>query len=442
MGIRSKHLLVGAVAGLLACPAVTLATNGYFAIGYGAAAEGMGGAAVAFPQDAMSAAANPATLGDVGIRFDIGVGLFDARRCAGEVGLFAGNADSSGKANCSKSGVDTFIIPGMGFSFAFNDQLSIGFAAVGNGGMNTTYKPNFFSRGGATPYLGVDMVQLFVPITASWKFNPTHTVGFSIVPARQRFLAQGLQAFTSYSSDPDHLTNMGHDYANGLGTRVGWLGHFMEDKLTLGATYASKVYMQKFKLYKGLFAEGGSFDVPANYAIGIGYKVTPQVAFAMDVQRILYTGVPSVGNIGPTNILYSGDPIYDSANHQLGTRNGMGFGWKDQTVYKLGVRYKPNDKWTLRAGYNYGKSPVPNSQLLFNLLAPGIVEKHATLGLTYNLGEQSILGFGSEGELTFSYIHAFKKRQEATLLFDNTSPVNAVAEMFQNAVTLAYTLKF
>ena len=120
----------------------------------------------------------------------------------------------------------------------------------------------------------------------------------------------------------------------------------------------------------------------------------------------------------------------------------MGFGWKDQTVYKLGVRYKPNDKWTLRAGYNYGKSPVQDSQLLFNLLAPGVVEKHATLGFTYNLGEQSILGFGSEGEFTFSYIHAFKKRQQATLLFDNTTPVTAVAEMFQNAVTLAYTLKF
>lgn len=450
MRFKSKRLLAAmAAASILTVPTAALATNGSFVIGFGAAAEGVGGAAVAFPQDAMAAGANPAGISVVGTRFDMGATFFLPHRCAGEVGLFGGSPDANGNTLCERSGVNLFLIPGMGFSFAFDENLSIGIAALGNGGGNTTYdNPNFFSKGGSTQYLGVDLVQLIVPITAAWKFNETHTVGFSVVPARQRFLAQGLQAFYSYSSNPDYVTNNSHDYSDGMGVRVGWLGHFADDKLTLGATYASKVFMRKFEHYKGLFANEGSFDIPANYAVGLAFKATPKMTIAFDYQKILFSDVPAIGNPGPTNILYSGDPIYDSAHHQLGTPDGIGFGWKDMNVYKIGVAYKEafpalfGDKLTLRIGYNYGKNPVPDSQLLFSTLAPAITEKHVTLGATYKLGEQSILGFGSEGEFTFAYVKARSNRQQATLLFDNTTPVTAVAEMDIDSLTFAYTLKF
>lgn len=448
MRIKSNRLLAAVIVGLLSGSTSAFATNGPFVIGFGAAAEGVGGAAVAFPQDAMAAGANPAGIADMGIRFDVGGTFFLPNRCAGEVGLFGGSPDDNGNAHCGASGSNLFLIPGMGFTFPFDDNLTIGIAALGNGGGNSTYDPNFFSLGGSTKYLGVDLVQLIVPITAAWKFNETHTVGLSVVPARQRFLAQGMQAFYSYSAEPDYVTNNGHDFANGLGMRIGWLGHFADDRLTLGATWASKVYMQKFEHYRGLFAERGSFDIPENYAVGIAYKATPKMTIALDYQKILFSDVPSIGNPGPTNILYSGTPIYDSANHQLGKIDGMGFGWKDMDVYKIGVAYKEafpslfDDKLTLRVGYNYGKNPVPDSQLLFSTVAPAITEKHATLGFTYKLGEQSILGFGSEGEFTFAYVKALSNRQQATLLFDNTTPVTAVAEMDIDSLTFAYTLKF
>lgn len=426
----------------LTAPLASYATNGYFAIGFGAASESMGGAGVAYPQTSLAVGANPAGLTQVGTRADVGAGIFVPRRCSGEVGLFGGSADASGAALCEKSSSNLFVVPSMGFSFAFNDKLSLGIAALGNGGMNTTYDPNFFSLGGSTKYLGVDLVQLFVPITVAWKPVKSQTFGVSLVPARARFAAQGLQAFKSYSSDPDHVTNKGHDYANGMGLRVGWLGYFMKNRLSLGATYATRTYMHKFDLYSGLFAGNGSFDVPTNFALGAAFKVTPDVDVAFDVERIMYAQIPSIGNPGPTNYLYSGNPIYDSATHKLGQPNGMGFGWQNQTVYKLGVLYRYDDNWTFRAGYNYGKSPIPNDQILFNLLAPGVVERHYTAGFTYNLGPQSIMGFGSEGEVTFSFMHAARKRQQATLLFDNTTPVTAVAEMYQNSWTLAYGLKF
>jgi long-chain fatty acid transport protein len=39
----------------------------------------------------------------------------------------------------------------------------------------------------------------------------------------------------------------------------------------------------------------------------------------------------------------------------------------------------------IRTGYSYGKQPIPDTELLFNILASGVVEQHLTLGLSKTL---------------------------------------------------------
>ena len=57
--------------------------------------------------------------------------------------------------------------------------------------------------------------------------------------------------------------------------------------------------------------------------------------------------------------------------------------------------------FTLRAGYDHYDQPIPNSQTLFNILAPGVVQDHLTLGGTWTLADKS--------EVTVGYVHAFKQ---------------------------------
>lgn len=447
MRIKTNRLMAVAFAGVLAAPVSALATNGYFAIGYGAGSIGMGGVGVTTPQDTLCVGGNPACLGEFPApRFDIGAGIFvPERRSAVASGYFNGGNIVSDS--------NTFIIPGMGFVFPFDDHLTFGIAAIGNGGMNVTYRKNFFNvlatTTQPTQYLGVDMIQLLVPITVAYKLDDDHTVAVSVVPARARFLAQGLQEFgeLGYSSDKENLTNNGHDFSNGIGTRIGWTSHFFDKNLTLGATYAGKVFMSKFEHYKGLFADKGSFDIPANYAIGIAVKPMPKLTVAADVMKILYSDVPSVANRGPSTL--DGGSNYNIT--QLGLPGGMGFGWTDMTVYKLGLVYEGafsslfGDKLVLRAGYNYSKSPILEKEFLFNVLAPAVVETHYTLGFTYNLGEQSILGFGSEGAVTMAWQHARGRTQgSANIYFADQLPAVGPTEAYmkQDAVDIAYTLKF
>lgn len=437
----AKSLLSAMTFVALVMPMAAHATNGYFLPGYGAKSIGMGGVGVAYAQDSLAAAANPAGIAGMGFRVDIGLALFSPIRTAA-VGSAAGGA-SALKFNGSADSSNTlFPIPNAGFTMDFDDRLSLGFAMVGNGGMNTTYHPNFFTFDlgipGVPPVgsekLGVDMMQMLIPITAAYKVDEHNAVGFSFVPAIQTFLARGLQAFALFgtSSDGEHLTNNGRDNAHGAGTRVGWMGKYFDDRLTLGATYASKIRMSKFKRYSGLFAEGGGFDIPANYAWGFAIKPTPKVTIAFDSERILYADIRSVHNQGPTNVLGFGGLPYTSDPHKLlGLDNGMGFGWDNQQVYKFGVDYKYNEAWVFRTGYNYGHTPIPNEQLTFNTLAPAVVERHYTMGFTYSPDKSS--------EMTFAYLHAMGKKQSSC----NNNIVNCVnIQMYQNDFELSYAWKF
>ena len=54
-------------------------------------------------------------------------------------------------------------------------------------------------------------------------------------------------------------------------------------------------------------------------------------------------------------------------------------GWRDQYVVALGAAYDLNDNTVVRAGYNYGRNPVPDQNLNL-LLAPTGVH-HLTIGL-------------------------------------------------------------
>ncbi|ARU30554.1 long-chain fatty acid transporter [Sulfuriferula sp. AH1] len=379
-----KLVTVMAVAGIT-LPGAAMATNGMFSSGYGMVANGMGGAATAMSEDAFGGANNPASMVFVGDRIDFGASLFSPRREASNAGGAFGNVVSESDSNY-------FAIPEFGYNKMMNPNLSLGVSVYGNGGMNTDY-PALSGMGttnilGGSGSLGVDLMQLIVAPTAAFKITPNHSIGISPLLGYQRFKAQGLQGFTAISTDPTHVTNNGYDDAFGAGVRVGYMGK-ITPQLTIGLAYSSKVDMQKMKKYAGLFAEQGNLDLPENYDAGVAYKFTPDLTVALDYQRINYSGVAAIGNASIANLA-----------NGLGSNNGSGFGWHDIDVWKLGAEYKYNKNWIMRAGWNHGDNPVQSADVTFNILAPGVIKDHLTMGTTYTTS--------TGGELTVAYTHGFE----------------------------------
>ena len=369
-------------AGLMLAALSAQATNGYFSHGYGVKQKGLAGAGIAFAQDSLTIATNPAGLTSVADGFEIGVDLFAPRRGA--------SLDQVG-ASASYSGNDSkyFLIPEAGYSRHLNDRLAVGIALFGNGGMNTDYATNPFGRFGAAGSAGVDFTQAFVSPALALKLTDTQSLGVAVNLVYQRFEAKGIGLFGGFSSDPAHVSNNGYDDSTGWGVRLGWTGKFGKC-LTLGATWQSKSEMGRFDKYRGLFADHGGFDGPETYGIGVALTPTERLVLALDWQRILYSDVPSVGN--PVNSLFQGVP--------LGASDGPGFGWEDVSVVKLGASYQVSDRWTLRGGISHAEQPIPASQTFFNVLAPGTLKTHLTLGSTWKFGDKS--------DLSFSYLHALK----------------------------------
>lgn len=427
MQFSQKRLWLALLAASPLWGSTAQATDGYFAHGYGIKSLGLGGAGIAFSQDAIAAATNPAGLGLVGDRIDFGATWFKPNRDA----TLRNTAGGSGALDGRYDGNDTdnFIIPEFGYNKVINDRTTLGVSVYGNGGMNTDYKNGTpYFNNGTQNHTGIDYLQLIVAPTATWRLDERNVVGLALNLAYQRFEAKGLNSFdnANFTTSVGHVTNNGHDNSYGAGLRLGWVGQ-VTDALSLGATYQTRIYMSKFDKYKGLFADGGDIDIPANYGVGLALKATPALTLLADVQRILYSDVDSIGNASLSNLF---------AGNRLGSKDGAGFGWRDVTVVKLGAQYAYSDQLTLRAGYNHSSQPIRKEDALINILAPGVVQDHLTLGGTWTLQDKS--------ELSFFYAHAFSEKVNAPNAIPAGVPFgggDVSLRMHQNALGVAYGWK-
>ncbi len=484
--IVKQTLLSVAVAASLSIAPLAQATNGYFKIGYGTKNRGMAGAGMAYGQDSLAPAINPATLSGVGSRVDGGVEYFRPSR----EGTVDGRGIGGALAN-EDSGSKFFFIPNMGFSKKIDSKITAGFAVVANGGMNTRYNKNLYTDAFApaigqagtlasppfpptggfaalltgfgvtdttidavvaglaaepalAPSLGINLAQVLMTPTIAYEISPQHSVGFSPVIAYQQFRAYGLGLFKGLSSDATKITNNGNDDSWGYGARVGYQGTF--GKVSVGASYTSKLSMQKFDKYAGLFAEQGDLDIPPTYGIGIAVQVTPAMTVAADVTRIKYSDIASMNNAGPTadqffaglsTVLSQGTAPGLTVSNPLGSDNGWGFGWDDITIVKIGVDFAAGNNLNLRAGFNYNEAPYKDSEALFNILAPATVQKHITLGFTYKTSPNS--------EISGTYMHALEETVSSQ--YNGSGGFagfgySAENTMYQNALEISYAKLF
>lgn len=397
------------------------ATTGYFMHAYSVNSQGNAGTAIANFQDSLTIASNPAGLSWMGQRFDTGLTIFSPERESEISGNIYG-ANGQYKGNSRKY----FLIPDVGYVHPINEQLTAGIAVYGNGGMNTNYKNNPYAVYGNSGSAGISLSQAFISPALSWKYADNQSVALAANIMYQRFKAQGFDGdvFGGVSANQEAISNRGNDDSYGVGARIGWSAKPTE-KLTLGASYSSKIDASRFKKYEGLFAEHGDFDVPESYGVGLNYQLTPALSVATDYLRINYSDVDSVGN--------GLDQLF--RNNLFGTEQGPGFGWKDINVYKVSATYQASEKLTLRAGYSYNDQPVQQDQTFLNILAPGVVQEHLSVGASWKIDDQQ--------KVSLAYTHAL----EETVKGQNSIPANfgggeANLSMSQNILGISYGLEF
>ena len=440
-------------------PVLANATNGYFAHGIGIKNRALAGAGVAFPQDAMASATNPAGMAFVGNRFDVGAVLFSPDRnysASTSLANGMGGAFTTGPAS-QESGDEFFLIPSFGINKMITERDAIGFSVYGNGGLNTTYSggggsatfdpdgpgpapvmtfPGVFGAGTA----GVDLFQIFFNFSYAHKFNEKLSVGISPIFVVQGFRSNGLDSFAGFTKTfvesgftqmPTNLTQNGQDYSYGGGVQVGALTKDLVGNIDFGISYRSKMWMDEFDDYADLFAEDGDFDIPSTLWTGFAADLTKNITFVFDYQKIWYGDSDAVSN--DFQRLFQcpalGGPNVEAC---LGGDDGAGFGWDNIDVFKFGLQWQTTPKATWRFGYSHTDQPIDSDQVLFNILAPGVIEDHVTAGFTYESQDR--------GEFNFEAMHALHHSQDGVNPLDPTQSIRI--KMKQYELGFSWSKKF
>lgn len=364
------------------------ATDGYYRHGYGIKYSALAGSGVAVSLSSLGAITNPAAISNLNNGFEINVSYFSPDRyyeVGGNPSGFPGTFGlMPGKVVSEQT---SFYFPTLGGNLKLTDKFIVALSLYGNGGMNTDY-PTMTFGDPTSPGTGVNLEQMFGNLTFAYKFNPNHSIGIAGIVGWQKFAAKGLIAFSGFSSDPANLTGNANSTALGFGFKIGYQGKLMKE-LSIGASYQSKIYMGEFERYAGLFAQAGDFDVPASWQAGLAF--TPgDWKFLVDVKQILYNDVKSIANPMLPNLQTA----------LLGQEEGAGFGWKDIYLFKFGLMYSGFCGWDLMAGYSIGQNPITTQNVMFNILAPGVVENQITFGFSKDIAKNH--------EISLAFMYAFE----------------------------------
>jgi long-chain fatty acid transport protein len=316
-----------------------------------------------------------------------------------------------------------FVVPEVGIVHQINDKLTFGIGAFGVSGMGVDYRNE---PGLLRMHTNFQFMRIIPAI--AYKVNDAISISGAL------HLAYGsLDIGATISGFLHEHAGGGQSQTYGIGAQLG-VAYNMGDFVYAGLTYQSPVNMTYKRVFDSNCLAGlcdGQFEdlkltQPQELAFGVGVKPMDNLKVGMDIRWINWKNAKGYKH----------------------------FQWRDQWVIALGGEFKPTQKLALRAGYNYGKSPirggaknpmnannipdfaVPFSDFyiaVFNLIGfPAITEHHITLGLGYE--------FTKNFSIDLAYKHAFNKKVSAT---DNAGMGMFVeAQNAQNAISIGLNWKF
>ncbi len=356
---------------LLSMSQTLWAANGSLLIGVSPASNGMGGTGVGSTSSSFDAIHKNSAL--------LSTQAFKESKINAEVITTiykqapTANITAAGGAD-SKSGV--VLLPGVAVAYQLNESVTLGLAAGAHGGGVVDFS-------GLAANLGLSGIQdrhslMKIQPAVAYRVNEWIRVGVSPIFNLNTLVTNENLAGTGQSVRT----------ANGNVVMGGQIGVSVTPTkgLDIGVTYSVKPVANTHKGAINLSLLGPAAGVvatlndikvqqPTEIAAGVGYSVTDNWRVALDYRFIGWQGTAGYGDLG----------------------------WKDQNVIALGTQYKL-EKLAMRAGFNYGRSPVQSATGLnpagtvnfqgttikqssldvLNLVAfPALSETHFTLGAGY-----------------------------------------------------------
>lgn len=368
------------------------ATNGDHMVGLSAIQNGMAGAVVAAPQEATTVLVNPAGMAELNmqdVRFDLGVGFFSPPR----------------KINGLDSDSNLYMMPTGAVAFRVSDKLTLGMGLGGISGMGVDFPDTMAAPGNQSL---VTTKQFFkVSPGFAYRVNDKLSIGATV---NLNYQSLALSGFS-----PAGRFDLPQNQVFGWGVTAGLIWK-LNPALQLGAAWSSKQNMSEFEWNTTAGKITMDMDAPQHFTVGLAWKPMPGLLIEGDIKRINYSDV--MGRVA------FGRP----AGYAGAVPAAMPFGWSNQTIYALGIQKDIGDKMQVRAGLNYGKSPIGPEDVNANLGSLAVVEKHLSLGISRK--------FSNKVTGSLSYVHAFNNSVKSS-----SAPFNTI-ELEQDLVNMQISYQF
>ncbi len=172
--------------------------------------------------------------------------------------------------------------------------------------------------------------------------------------------------------------------ANGVGFRVD-LVRPLSNVLGVRAAAQSRVDMDAFMSYQGVYSEAGDFDIPASLSLGLDFSLTPKNSLSAGVERVYYTGIkPFTSNALPDEFL-----------GLLGDGGSPVFAWQNLNIYSLAWNFTPNSANQFELRYSTSQQPEATSNLLNFALQDQFSDTNFMLGYSHHWSNGSKLNFSA-----------------------------------------------
>jgi long-chain fatty acid transport protein len=229
--------------------------------------------------------------------------------------------------------------------------------------------------------------QYFAP-EIEHQFSDDGVLGVAAVIAHQRYSAAslGLYAATTPDQSPWRYSGYQPFAESGYGTGVRLAVHQeVTQGIALSARFQSRIDMEEFAAYRGVYAQPADLDIPARARVGVEFQASDRSWLNVAITRVMYSDISAFQSRYLPNQFLS----------LLGDSSSPAFDWEDLTVYSVGYTWSDGKDQQWHVDLSTRTQPLPTSRLLNQAIADDLANSAMVIGYSRRTSDRSQLAFNA-----------------------------------------------
>jgi long-chain fatty acid transport protein len=220
------------------------------------------------------------------------------------------------------------------------------------------------------------------------QYADSGVLGVSAVIAHQRYSASSLGLLSASTLDQNPWRYSGYlpYQESGYGTGVRLAVHQeVVSGIALDAGYQSRIDMEEFSAYHGVYSQAADLDIPARARVGLALQASEQSWLNVAIERVMYSDINAFPSRYLPNRFLS----------LLGDSTSPAFNWEDLTVYSVGFTWSDGEDQQWHVDLSTRTQPSPSSVVLSRALEGDLADSAMVVGYSRRTGERSRLALNA-----------------------------------------------